>query len=115
MRRGEVRLVDFEPARGSEASKTRPAVLVSNDAANTTATNLGRGVLTVVPITANVERVYPFQVELPADEGGLERDSKAQAEQVRTVSVERIGRHCGTLSAGKLRALDVALRTQLAL
>ena len=50
MRRGEVRLVDLEPVRGSEASKRRPAVLVSNDRANATAARLGRGVVTVVPV-----------------------------------------------------------------
>jgi hypothetical protein len=54
--------VDLEPARGSEANKRRPAVIVSNDAANATATRLGRGVITVVPITSNVQRVYPFPI-----------------------------------------------------
>jgi len=65
MRRGEIRLVDLEPVRGSEADKRRPAVLVSNDGANTSAQRLGRGVVTVVPITSNVARVHPFQVFLP--------------------------------------------------
>jgi mRNA interferase MazF len=46
MLRGEIRLVDLEPARGSEAHKRRPAVIVSNDAANATAARLGRGVIT---------------------------------------------------------------------
>lgn len=82
MRRAEVRLVDLDPARGAEANKRRPAVIVSNDAANRTATRLGGGVLTVVPVTSNVERVYPFQVLLASGTAGLTRDSKAQAEQV---------------------------------
>ena len=51
MRRGEIRLVDLEPGRGSEADKTRPAVIVSNDGANAAAARSGRGVLTVVPVT----------------------------------------------------------------
>ena len=69
MRRGEIRLVDFEPARGAESNKLRPAVIVSNDGANSTATRLGRGVITVVPITSSVRRVLPFQVlhNLPLD------------------------------------------------
>ena len=80
MLRGEIRLVDLEPARGSEANKRRPAVIVSNDAANAAAARLGRGVVTVVPVTASVDRVHPFQVLLAADETGVARDSKAQAE-----------------------------------
>ncbi len=115
MRRGEVRLVDLAPVRGSEASKRRPAVIVSNDGANTTAERLGRGVITVVPVTSNVNRVYPFQILLGAASTGLDRDSKAQAEQVRSVAVERIGPHLGTLSGGLVAALDEALRLHLAL
>ena len=65
MRRGEIRIVDLEPIRGAEASETRPAVIVT-DGANSTATRLGRGVVTVVPVTSNVERIYPFQVLLKA-------------------------------------------------
>ena len=72
-------MVDLDPVLGAEAAKLRPAVIVSNDAANTSAARLGRGVLTVVPITSSVERVYPFQVLLPEGAGGLSRDSKAQA------------------------------------
>src|ERR1700677_2995097 len=84
MRRGEIRLVDLDPVRGSEANKRRPAVIVSNDGANSTAARLGRGVVTVVPVTSSTDRVYPFQVLLPASGTGLDRDSKAQAEQVRS-------------------------------
>ncbi|HVA07955.1 MAG TPA: type II toxin-antitoxin system PemK/MazF family toxin, partial [Acidimicrobiales bacterium] len=68
MRRGEIRVVDLDPARGSEANKRRPAVIVSNDGANGTAERLGRGVLTVVPVTSRTEHIYPFQVMLPARE-----------------------------------------------
>lgn len=115
MRRGEVRLVDLEPVRGAEADKRRPAVIVSNDGANSVAARLGHGVVTVVPVTSNVSRVYPFQVLLPASTSGLERDSKAQAEQVRSIAVERIGPAVGVLPAALLGALDDALRLHLAL
>ena len=71
MRRGEIRLVNLEPARGSEANKRRPAVIVSNDGANGAAEQLGRGVLTVVPVTSRTEHVYPFQVLLPAARTGM--------------------------------------------
>jgi mRNA interferase MazF len=55
-------------------------VVVPNDGANTTAARLGGGVVTVIPVTSNVDRVYPFQVLLPAAASGLDRDLKAQAE-----------------------------------
>ena len=72
MRRGEIRVVDF---RGWEASKRRPAVIVSNDGANAVAARNGRGVITVLPITSNVRRINPFQVRLPAAASGLRQDS----------------------------------------
>ena len=108
-------MVDIDPARGSEANKRRPAVIVSNDGANSTAERLNRGVITVVPVTSNVSRVYPFQVLLPATGCGLPSDSKAQAEQVRSVAIERIGRRVGQLTAPLLAELDEALRLHLAL
>ena len=115
MRRGELRWVDLDPVRGNESDKRRPAVIVSNDGANTTASRLGRGVVTVIPVTSNTERVYPFQVLLDAAATGLVRDSKAQAEQVRSVSVERVGDLIASLDADTVRALDDALRLHLEL
>ena len=89
MRRGDIVTVNLDPAVGSEARKIRPAVVVSNDVANATAARLGRGVITVVPVTSNIARIYPFQVLLQASQTGLARDSKAHAEQVRSVAVEQ--------------------------
>jgi mRNA interferase MazF len=115
MRRGEVHVVDFDPARGSEAAKRRPAVIVSNDEANRVAQRLGRGVLTVVPISSNVQRVYPFQVFLPAGTASLPVDSKAQAEQVRAIAVGRVGELLGEAPSSIMRSIDQALRLHLAL
>jgi mRNA interferase MazF len=115
MLRGDVYWVDLDPSMGSEADKMRPAVVVSNDACNRAADRHGRGVITVVPVTSNVARVHPFQVALPADSCGLAVDSKAQAEQVRSVAVERLRRRAGHVSATLLRAIDGALRLHLAL
>ena len=115
MLRGEIRLVDLDPLRAGEANKRRPAVLVSNDGANTTAAKLGRGVVTVVPVTTNVDRVYPFQVLIPAHQSGLKRDSKAQAEQVRSVSVERVADRIGTVPPEVMLEVNEALRLHLAL
>lgn len=115
MRRGEIRLVDLDPARGAEANKRRPAVIVSNDIANATAARLGRGVITVVPITTSLRRVFPFQVLLEAGENGLPRDSKAQAEQVRAVCVDRIGPAVGRVPLDVMVKVDAALRHHLQL
>ena len=115
MRRGEIRLVDLEPVRGSEAGKRRPAVIVSNDGANLAAARLGRGVVTVVPVSSATDRVYPFQVLLGAADTGLRDDSKAQAEQVRAVAVERLGVRVGSLTPALIAELDEALRLHLAL
>lgn len=108
-------LVEFDPARGPEQSKTRPAVIVSNDGANAAAERSAYGVVTVVPVTGNVDSVRPYQVLLPAERTGLDRDSKAQAEQVRSVSVDRIVRPLGRLDAELSAALDDALRVHLSL
>lgn len=113
MLRGEVRLVDLDPVRGSEASKRRPAVVVSNDHANGIAERLGRGVVTVVPVTSSTARVFLFQVLLVAQETGLHVGSKAQAEQVRAVSVDRLGPPLGRLAHEAMNALDYALRLHL--
>lgn len=115
MLRGEIRLTDLEPALAGEADKRRPAIIVSNDRANATAARLGRGVVTIVPITSNTNRVFRFQVLLPAEETGIRVDSKAQAEQVRSVSVERIGPVIGRLPAHLIAQLDDALRLHLQL
>ncbi len=113
MRRGDIHAVELDPGRGSEANKHRPAIIVSNDAANATAARLGRGVLTVVPVTSNIDRVYPFQVLLPAAMTGLARDSKAQAEQVRSIAVERVGERLGVVPNAIMLEVADALRLHL--
>ena len=115
MLRGEIRLVDLDPVRGSEANKRRPAVIVSNDRANSIAAQLGRGVVTVVPITSNTDRSSPFQALLPAAATGLRQDAKAQAEQVRAIAVERLGAVLGRAPADVMGQLDDALRLHLQL
>jgi len=71
LRRGHVVLVDLDPAVGSEAARTRPAVIVSNATANLSAARTGHGVITVVPVASNISTVHPFQVLLSPEESGL--------------------------------------------
>lgn len=108
-RRGDVVLVDFDRSVGSEAKRRRPAVVVSNDANNRFAP-----VLTVVPITSNVQRVYPFDVFLPKS-AGLDKDSKAMANQTRTIARERVGRRRGALDDDRMRLLEDAILLHLGL
>ena len=112
-REPKIRLVDF--GQSLPGAHQRPAVIVSNDGANPTAARLGRGVVTVAPMASHVSRIYPFQVLVPAHESGLDHDSKVQAEQVRSVSVERIKRALGAVPAPLMLGVDDALRLHLSL
>jgi len=104
----------FAPAEGAEANKTRPCVVVSNDAANRAVERLARGVVTVVPLTSNISRVYSFQAFVPASAGtGVAVDSKAQAEQVRSLDYGRLVKRLGTLDAEQMGAIDAALTEHL--
>ena len=113
MRRGDVVWVDLDPNRGSEPGKRRPAVVVSNDGANQTAERFGNGVVTIVPITSQTTKVYPFQVLLPAKICGLPKASKAQAEQIRSVAIQRIGNVVGRIPPRLLSDIDDAIRLHL--
>ena len=114
MRRGDIRMVDFSFPTGAEAAYRRPAVVASNDGANQSATTLGRGVVTVVPVTGNVRRIYPFQVRMSARTCGLPRDAKAQAEQIRAVAVERLLFRVGRIPPRIINRIDDALRLHFA-
>ncbi len=106
--RGEVHLVAFDPVVGSETGRTRPAVVVQNDLANKTSPTV-----TVVPTTSQTARVFPFQVRLAAGEGGLDQESKALCEQIRTVSRSRFLRRLGRLSPERMREVRAALDRHL--
>lgn len=85
IRRGDVYLVQFDPVVGSEVGKTRPAVVLQNDLANRSSPTI-----TLIPVSSKADRVFPFQVRVPAGEGGLVHASKALCEQIRTVSRDRL-------------------------
>ncbi len=115
MERGDILLVSLDPSVGAEQTKVRPVIVVSSNAANNSAERRGSGVITIVPLTSNVATIYPFQVLIRPSESGLLIDSKAQAEQVRSLSTTRIVRQIGAVSAPRMRDVDDALRLHLSL
>lgn len=108
IRRGEVFLVNLDPVVGSEVGKTRPAVVLQNDLANRSSPTV-----TVIPISSSVERVFPFQVRIPAGEAGLDRESKALCEQIRTLSRSRLRERLGQLPPRRLEEIRAALDRHL--
>jgi mRNA interferase MazF len=105
-RRGEVWLVSFDAATGGEIRKTRPAVVLSNDTANAL---LNR--VQVVPISSQVERLYPAEAYVALN--GERR--KAMADQIATTSKRRLLRRVGTLGRDDLEAVGRAVRVQFGL
>ncbi|MFN6516930.1 MAG: type II toxin-antitoxin system PemK/MazF family toxin [Nostoc sp. CreGUA01] len=92
-------------------SKRRPVLIVSNDISNSAATTV-----TILPLTSNLSRVYPFEVLLNPEISGLTKPSKVQAQQVRTISKQRItGEVLGNLNEEMMVLVDAALKLHLGL
>ena len=106
MKRGEVWWVEFDPSLGSEIRTTRPAVIVSNDAANR---NLSRVV--VVPLTSSTGRQYPGEALVMVDGQG----SKAMADQIMAADKVRLKSQLGTVNKADMQALEDAIRVHLGL
>lgn len=109
MKRGDIYFANLDPTIGSEIKKKRPVIIVSNDANNKMASTV-----TVVPVTSNVAKVYPFEVLLDTKHSGLLKNSKAQCHQVRTISKLRIqSDRVGVVDKKMMIKVEDALRLHL--
>ena len=110
IRRGDIFLTHFGPARAGEPDFKRPAVVITNNVANAKA-----DAPTVVPLTSNLNTVYDFQLLLPTERTGLNLDSKAQTELITCIAVSRIGKRLGQVPEELMTELDARIRLHLAL
>lgn len=107
-RRGEIWLVALDPVLGAEIGKTRPALVLSNNRANELSETV-----TVLPVTSKTERVYPFEWFIAAGTAGLPLDSKAKANQIRTVAKERMIKRLGRLDGESMAGVERAVLIHL--
>jgi len=103
-KRGEIFWVSFDPSVGGEVQKTRPAIVLSNDAANAV---LNR--LIVVPLSSKTDRLYPGEVLVQINQ----QKSKAMSDQLTTISKLRLQKRITTLTAGEMASVEEAVLLQL--
>lgn len=108
LKRGTIYWVKLDPIEGSEIGKRRPAVIMSNDINNQLADTV-----TIVPLTTSAKKVYPFEVFIAKGVGNLKEDSKAKANQIRTIDKKRIGEKIGTLPRDIICEIERAIKIHL--
>ncbi len=110
-RRGDIYLVNFDPTLGAEIRKTRPALILQNDIANRFSP-----ITIVAAITSQVaDDLYPTEVHLHKDEGGLIADSVVLLNQIRSIDTRRLVRRLGRVKSGTMRTVDRAVAISLGL
>ncbi len=108
-RRGEVWLVNWNPARGSEQAGRRPALVIQNNIGNEKAPT------TIVAAISGTVRTYPMNVRVRPPEGGLERPSIIKTSQMLTISKKRLEKRLGSLSQKRMDEVDGAIKLSLSL
>ena len=108
-KRGEVWLVNWNPARGSEQAGRRPALVIQNDVGNEKAPT------TIVAAISSSVRIYPMNVQINPPEGGLDHPSIIMTSQILTISKKRLEKRLGRLSKDRLDDVAIAIKLSLAL
>lgn len=109
IKRGCVYLACLDPVVGSEISKTRPVVVVSNNK-----NNMFSGTVTVLPVTSgSLDRIYPFEVYIKKGEGNLPKNSKVKANQIRALDKSRIVKFIGELENSDIEKIQTAIKIHL--
>ena len=108
MKKGDIFWANLNPSIGSEISKTRPVVIVSNDINNEYADTI-----TILPLTTSTNKIYPFEVFLKAGEGNIQSDSKVKTNQIRTIDKSRLIEKIGKISKGKMQEIEMAILIHL--
>ncbi len=106
----EIWLASLDPTMGSEIQKTRPVLVVSNNK-----NNKYNSVVSVLPITSNISNMADFEIFIPKGAGKLPKDSKAKADQIRTLDKQRLIKKIGKLSSEFVPKIEKALKVHLEL
>ena len=106
-KRGEIWLVNWNPARGSEQAGIRPALVIQNDIGNEKAPT------TIVVAISTSVRIYPMNVLVQPPEGGLERLSIVKTSQILTIAKDRLSKRLGHLSFSLMEDVDRAIKLSL--
>jgi len=109
LRRGDIWLVNFNPAQGSEQKGIRPALIIQNDVGNEVSP------VTIVAAISSVTKTYPINVEIKPSESSLEKDSVVKLNQIRTIDKKRLIKRLGSLDSSKMKAVNSALMLSLGL
>ena len=105
--RGEVWVVNWNPARGSEQAGKRPALVIQNDIGNEKAST------TIIAAISSSVKIYPMNVKIDPPEGGLDRQSIIKTSQILTISKDRLEKRLGRLSAEKMEEINRAIKLSL--
>ncbi len=108
-RRGDIWLVNFNPAKGSEQKGIRPAIIIQNDIGNEVSP------VTIVAAISSVIKVYPINVVIKPAESGLEKESVIKLNQIRTIDKKRLIKRLGRLDFPKMKEVDTAIKLSLGL
>jgi mRNA interferase MazF len=108
-KRGDVWIVNWNPARGSEQAGKRPALIIQNDIGNE------KSPTTIVAAISSSVKHYPMNVEIRPPEGGLTHPSIVKTSQIMTISKERLERRVGSLPGEKMAEVDKAVKLSLSL